>query len=119
VSSGDTKHQIEVAVAQFVESVPALAQLKLAAKLELRAHGDHAPVWRVEVPGPTVSKEPPADARLEITMNRQDFNELSKENDLNAWHDAYDTGRVQVTGEPGIVKLLGNVIERRLQRTQA
>ena len=33
--------------------MPALKQLKLVIKLELRAHGD-VPIWRVEVPGPEI-----------------------------------------------------------------
>jgi len=49
MSSGDTRALIEQAVQRFGDEVPALKQLKLVVRLELRSHGD-VPIWRVEVP---------------------------------------------------------------------
>jgi hypothetical protein len=117
MSSADTRHLIEQAVARFHEQVPALGKLALVIRLELRTRGD-VPTWRVEVPGPKISKDPAADARLHVEVNRQDFNTLAVDGTLRDWQKAYDVGHVNVTGEPAIVKLLGNVIERQLTRVR-
>jgi hypothetical protein len=117
MSSADTRTLIEQAVKHFTDEVPALANLALVVRLELRARGD-VPTWRVEVPGPRISKDPAADARLHVEIQRPDFNQLATEGSLREWRRAYDKGHVQVTGEPAIVKLLGNVIERQLTRAR-
>jgi hypothetical protein len=117
MSSADTRHLIEQAVAHFYEQVPALSNLALVVRLELRARGD-VPTWRVEVPGPKISKDPAADARLHVEINRPDFNKLAVDATLREWQKAYDVGHVNVTGEPAICKLLGNVIERQLTRAR-
>jgi len=116
MSSADTKAQIAQALDRFGEEVPALKQLKLVMRVELRARGD-VPTWRVEVPGPKISKDPAADARLDVSIPRSHFNELVKDGRLRDWVDAYDRGHVNVSGEPAVVKLVGNVIERQLARS--
>ena len=116
MSTSDTKALIAQAVERLSDEVPALRQLKLVARLELRARGD-VPVWRVEVPGPKITKDPAADARLDISVPRSHFNELAAEGKLKHWADAYEHGHVKVSGEQAVVKLLGNVIERQLART--
>src|SRR5438045_3441916 len=116
MSTADTKAQIAQAIERFAEEVPALKQLKLVMRLELRARGD-VPTWRVEVPGPKISKDPAADARLDISIQRPNFNELADKGTLRDWAEAYDHGHVSVSGEPAVVKLVGNVIERQLTRS--
>jgi hypothetical protein len=115
MSSGDTRQLIQQAVEQFYEQVPALRNLALVMRLELRARGD-VPTWRVEVPGPKISKDPAADARLHVEIQRPAFNKLAVDGTLRDWRKAWDTGQVEVTGEPAIVKLLANVVERQLTR---
>jgi hypothetical protein len=115
MSSGDTRSLIQQAVERFGEDVPARKQLKLVIRLELRSHGD-VPIWRVEVPGPKIAKDPAGDARLDVSVSRSHFNELAKEGRLRDWVDAYDHGHVKVTGDAAVVKLIGNVIERQLAR---
>ncbi len=117
MSTTDTRHLIEQAVERFCEQVPALRQLALVMRLELMARGD-VPTWRVEVPGPKISKDPAADARLHVEVQRQDFNKLAAEGTLRDWQKAYEVGHVNVTGEPAIVKLLGAVIEKQLTRAR-
>jgi hypothetical protein len=117
VASADTRSLIQQAIERLTREVPALGQLKLVARLELRARGD-APIWRVEVPGPKVSKDPAGDARIEISLPRSHFNELAADGTLRHWAEAYEHGHVRVAGEPAVVKLLGNVIERRLARAR-
>jgi hypothetical protein len=115
MASGDTKALIQQAVERFFEDVPALKQLKLVVRLELRSHGD-VPIWRVEVPGPKIAKDPAGDARIDVSVSRSHFNELAKEGRLKHWVDAYDHGHVKVSGDAAVVKLIGNVIERQLAR---
>jgi hypothetical protein len=114
MSATDTKALIARAVERLQEEVPALGQVKLVARLELRARGGGAPIWRVEVPGPKITKDPAGDARLDISVARSHFNELAEDGRLRHWVDAYQRGHVKVTGDSAVMKLLGNVIERRL-----
>jgi hypothetical protein len=116
-SSGDTKALIAQALEHFGDEVPALKQLKLVMRLELRARGD-APIWRVEVPGPKISKDPAGDARIDVSVPRSHFNELAKDGRLRDWVEAFDHGHVSVTGDTAVVKLIGNVIERQLARSR-
>src|SRR4051794_10906776 len=116
MSTADTKAQIAQAIDRFGDEVPSLKQLKLVIRLELLARGD-IPTWRVEVPGPNISKDPAADARLAVSIPHSDFNQLVKAGRLRDWVDAYEHGHVNVSGEPAVVKLVGNVIERQLARS--
>ena len=116
MSTADTRTQIAMALERFGDEVPALKQLKLVIRLELRARGD-VPTWRVEVPGPNISKDPAGDARLDISIPRSHFNELAEKGRLRDWAEAYDHGHVNISGEPAVVKLVGNVIERQLARS--
>jgi len=118
MSSADTKAQIVRAVERLLAEVPSLAQLKLVVRLELRARGGGAPIWRVEVPGPEVSKEPAGDARLDVSVARSDFNELAEEGRLRDWAEAYERGHVRVSGDSAVIKLLGNVIGRQRARAR-
>ena len=117
MSSADTRQLLAQAVQHFYDEVPSLRNLALVARVELRARGD-VPTWRVEVPGPKISKDPAADARLHVEIQREDFNRLATEGSLKEWRRAYDKGGVQVTGEPAIVKLLGAVVEKQLTRAR-
>jgi hypothetical protein len=116
VSATGTRDLIAQAVERFLGEVPALKSLKLVVRLELRARGGDAPIWRVEVPGPQISKDPAGDARLDISVSRSHFNELAADGRLQHWVDAYEHGHVRVSGDPAVVQLLGNVITRRQAR---
>ena len=118
MATGDTRALIGQAVERFYGEVPPLRQLKLVVRLELRARGDDAPVWRVEVPGPKVAKEPARDARVEVSIGRSQFNELAKDGRLQHWRDAYENGYIRVTGQDEILKLIGRVIERHETRAK-
>ena len=116
MSSADTRSLIQQAVEGLQDEIPALRQLKLVVRLELRSHGD-VPIWRVEVPGPMIEKDPAGDARIDVSVSRSHFNELAAEDRLKHWVDAYDHGHVRVTGDQAVTKLIGNVIQRQLART--
>ena len=116
MSAADTKALIATAVERLLEAVPALGQLKLVIRLQLEAKGADAPIWRVELPGPKIDRDPAGDARLDVTVQRQHFNRLAEEGTLSEWARAYEKGHVKVSGDPGIVKLLGSVIAKQLAR---
>lgn len=107
------------AVERLQGEMPALGQLKLVTRLELRAKHGHAPIWRVETPGPQVSKDPAGDARLDVSVDRSHFNELAVDGRLRDWVRAYEQGHVKVTGDSAVIKLLGNVIQRQQARSRA
>src|SRR3954451_21256409 len=117
MSSADTRKLIEQAVANLGRQVPALKQLRLVVRLELRARGD-TPIWRVELPGPKIDKGAAGDARVDVAVNRQEFNRLAADGTLRDWAEAYEHGHVQVAGDSSVTKLIGNVIERQLTRTR-
>lgn len=118
MSTTETKQLIEHAIERFGDEVPALRQLKLVFRLELRARGGGAPIWRIEVPGPKVSKDPAGDARVDVTIARSHFNELAKDGKLKHWADAWEHGHVTAAGDPAVIKLVGNVILRHMARGQ-
>jgi hypothetical protein len=114
-----TRALITQAIEGLQREVPALGQLKLVVKLELRARGGDAPIWRVELPGPKIDRDPAGDARVEVSVARSHFNELAADGRLPQWVEAYERGHVRVAGEPGVVKLLGNVFQRARARAGA
>jgi hypothetical protein len=71
------------------------------------------------VPGPKISRDPAGDARVDISVARSHFNELARDGRLRDWVEAYERGHVRVSGDAGVVKLLGNVIERQLARSRS
>ena len=119
MSSTDTRALIVRAVERLQEEMPSLRGLSLVARVELRARGGDAPIWRVEVPGPDVRKDPAGDARIDVSVSRSHFNELAEDGRLKHWIDAYEHGHVRVTGDSAVIKLLGNVIGRQRARAGA
>lgn len=118
MSAADTKALIRQAVERLTADVPALAQLKLVVRLELQARGGDAPIWRVEVPGPKIDRDPAGDARVDVVVQRQQFNSLAVDGTLRDWARAHDRGNVKITGDSAVIKLLGNVFERQLARSR-
>ena len=119
MSSQDTRTLIVQAIERFSAEVPALKQLKLVIRLELRAHGGDVPIWRVELPGPKISKDPAADARVDVSIARSHFNELATKGRLKHWAEAYQTGAVHVTGDAGVIRLVGQVVQKQMARGQS
>ena len=119
MAASDTKALIAQAIEHLEEEVPSLRQLKLVVRLELRARGTDVPIWRVEVPGPKIDRDPAGDARVDISVARSHFNELAQDGRLHHWADAYHRGHVNISGDPAVVKLLGNVFERQLSRARS
>src|SRR3954453_5579656 len=107
-SASDTKTLIETGVKRFLDEVPTLQNLKLVVGLELRGRGD-VQLYRVEMPGPKVSKGVAEDARVRVTLPRSHFNELATDGTVKHWRDAFEHGHVKAEGSPEILKLIANV----------
>ena len=119
MSSADTRDLIGRAIDQLWRDVPALRQLNLVVRLELPARGDEA-VWRVKLPEKEIRRDPAGDARVNVSVQRVFFNALAGDPkaSIRDWSEAYEHGQVKVSGEPAVVKLIGNVIERSLARAR-
>jgi hypothetical protein len=113
----DTKTLIETAVRRFLEEVPALAQLKLVAGLELRGRGD-VQLYRVELPGPIVTKAIAADAKVTLEVQRARFNELATRGHIADWRAAFEHGEAKATGIDQVIKLIVHVVERQEERSR-
>jgi hypothetical protein len=111
-----TSELIEQAVKGLQAEVPALAKLKLVVGLELRGRGD-IQHFRVEIPGPKISKSFGEDERLHVSIPRSHFNELAKDGAVKHWIEAYEEGHIKVEGDPNVQKLLGKVIVQAEART--
>jgi hypothetical protein len=116
-SPTDTKTLIETAVKRFLDEVPALQPLKMVAGLELRGRGD-VQMYRVELPGPKVSKDIAADARVHLEIQRPAFNRLATKGHIQDWREAFQHGEAKATGVEQVMKLIVNVVERQEERSR-
>jgi hypothetical protein len=117
MSTAETKALIEEAVLKFQKEVPALQKLKLVIELELRGRGD-IQLFRVEVPGPKVTRDIASDAKVRLSVPRSHFNELADEGKVRQWREAFESGTVKASGPAEILKLIQNVIEKQEERTR-
>ena len=117
MSTADTKALIERAVRNFQAEVPALAKLKLVIELELRGRGD-IQLFRVEVPGPKVTKDIASDAKVRLSIPRAQFNELADDGSLRQWREAFESGVAKASGPAEILKLILNVVEKQEERSR-
>ena len=117
MATADTKALIELAIGTFRKEVPALDRLKLVLELELRGRGD-IQLFRVELPGPKITKDIASDAKVRLSVPRADFNELAAEGTIRHWREAFESGHVRATGPPEILRLIANVVEKQEERTR-
>ena len=115
--AASTPDQIRAAVENLLGEVPALAKLKLVFGLELRGRGD-VQLYRIELPGPKISKGYSEDERLHVSVPRSHFNELVADGKLGHWHEAYAHGHIKVEGDPQVQKLIARVLENHEQRSR-
>jgi hypothetical protein len=112
-----TPDLIRTAVERFQAEVPALQKLKLVFGLELRGRGD-IQLYRVELPGPKVTKDFAQDERILVQMDRPQFNELAERGTIRAYRMAFETGHIKASGDSNVKKLIGQVVERQEQRSK-
>ena len=117
MSTADTKALIEEAVRNFQAEVPALAKLKLVTELELRGRGD-IQLFRVEVPGPKITRDIASDAKVRLSIPRAEFNDLAADNTIRHWREKFQLGHVTASGPPEILKLIANVVLKQDERTR-
>ena len=117
MSTAETKTLIEECVRNFQKEVPALQHLKLVVELELRGRGD-IQLFRVEVPGPKVTRDIASDAKVRLSVPRSHFNELAQDGKLRNWREAFESGTVKASGPPEILKLIQNVVEKQEERSR-
>jgi hypothetical protein len=115
MSTDDAKTLIEMAVDRFLAEVPALAPLKLVFAVELRGRGD-VQMYRVELPGPKVTKGIADDARVRVEMPRAFFNVMAQEAHIADWREAFMYGKAKATGVDQILKLIVHVVEKQEER---
>lgn len=117
-ASNDAKTQIAQALESVIEEVPALRQLKLVFSIELRGRGD-VQQYRVELPGPKITKAIATDARVNLEMRREFFNAMVDEGARVAdWREAFHYGQAKATGVAQILKLIERVVGMHEERTQ-
>ncbi|HEU4906659.1 MAG TPA: hypothetical protein VFT19_11185 [Solirubrobacterales bacterium] len=112
-----TADLIKTAVERFQAEVPALQKLKLVFGLELKGRGD-IQLYRVELPGPQVSKDLRRDERVLVEIDRAEFNQLAEKGTLKSYRKAVETGHIKATGDSNVKKLVAQVVEKQEQRAR-
>ncbi|MGI8715114.1 MAG: hypothetical protein ACR2NR_18410 [Solirubrobacteraceae bacterium] len=85
--------------------------------LELRGRGD-VQLYRVELPGPKVTKDIATDAKVRLEVQRASFNMLGTRGHVRDWRDAFQKGEAKVTGIEQVIRLIVQVVERQEERTR-
>jgi hypothetical protein len=112
-----TKELIETAVERFQQEVPALQKLKLIFGLELKAKHD-IQLYRVELPGPKITKDLAQDERVLVEIDRPQFNELAEKGTIRSYRRAYETGHIKANGDSNVLKLIAQVVDRQEARNK-
>lgn len=112
-----TSDLIKTAVERFQAEVPALQKLKLVFGLELKARHD-IQLYRVEVPGPKISKDLAQDERILVEIDRPQFNELAEKGTLKSYRRAFETGHIKASGDSNVLKLIAQVVARQEERAK-
>lgn len=87
------------------------------AGLELRARGD-TQLYRVELPGPRVTKDIAADAKVRIEVPRSHFNELATKGRVKDWRESFAKGEAKASGIDQVMRLIVQVVERQEERAR-
>lgn len=116
MSSTDAKAQIAQAIESVLSEVPALRSMKLIFSVELRGRGD-TQQYRVELPGPKITKAIAGDARVNVEMRREFFNAMVDEGARVAdWREAFRYGQAKATGVSQILALIERVVAMHEER---
>jgi hypothetical protein len=115
--SSDAIPLLEQAVTRFTDEVPALKPMKLVVKVELQGRGD-TQQFRVELPGPKVTKDVAADSKVTVHMQRAFFNEMAKDAKVADWREAFMYGQAKASGPAQILQLIERVVEKHEERSR-
>jgi hypothetical protein len=91
--------------------------LKLVIGLELRG-GRDVQLYRVELPGPKVTKDIATDAKVRIEIPRAKFNELATKGHIRDWREAFVKGDAKATGIEQVMRLIVSVVDRHDERAR-
>ncbi len=108
---------LEQAVTRFLEEVPALKPMKLVVKVELQGRGD-TQQFRLALPGPVVTKDVAADAKVSVHMQRAFFNEMAKDAKVADWREAFTYGQAKASGPREILQLIERVVDKQEERAR-
>ena len=97
--------------------MPALAPLKLVAGLELRGRGD-VQLYRVELPGPKITKDIASDSKVRLEVQRAAFNTLATRGNIGDWREAFRKGEAKVTGIEQVIRLIVQVVDKQDERNR-
>ena len=111
----ETIAAIERSVTRFLDEVPALKPMKLVAALDLRGRGD-TQQFRIELPGPKVTRQVAADAKVRMEMRREFFNEMAKDAKVADWREAFAYGQAKASGPTQILQLVERVVDKQEER---
>jgi hypothetical protein len=111
----ETRELIEGAVTRFLDEVTALKPLKLVVGLDLRGRGD-VQQYRIELPGPKVTKGDATDAKVRVEVPRAFFNEMAKDGKAADWREAFVYGQAKATGVMQILRLIEHVVDKHEER---
>jgi hypothetical protein len=75
-------------------------------------------MYRIEMPGPKVTKDIAADAKVRLSVPRSEFNELATKGRVKDWREAFAHGDAKATGIEQVLKLIVNVVERQEERSR-
>jgi hypothetical protein len=114
-SASDTAALITSAVNRVLDEVPALKPLKLVFQLDLNGRGD-IQQYRVEMPGPVVTKDVADDAKVRIEIPRAFFNEMAKDGRVADWREAFTYGQAKAQGPTQILQLIERVVAKQEER---
>jgi hypothetical protein len=115
--AGDAIQLIEQAVNRFLDEVPALKPMKLVVGIELRGRGD-SQLFRLELPGPKVTKDIASDAKVKVFMPRAFFNEMAKDAKIADWREAFMYGQAKASGPTQILQLIERVVDKQEERSR-
>jgi hypothetical protein len=108
---------LEKTVHRFLDEVPALKPMKLVAGVHLHGRGD-TQMFRVELPDVKVTKDIAADAKVNIEMRREFFNEMAKDAKIADWREAFMYGQAKATGPTQILQLIERVVDKQEERSR-
>src|SRR6201995_1804265 len=115
--SSSTSDLIRAAIERFQAEVPSLQKLKLVFGLELKAKHD-IQLYRVELPGPKITKDLAQDERVLVQVDRPQFNELAEKGTIRSYRRAYETGHIKANGDSNVLKLIAQVVEKQEARAK-
>ena len=117
MSSGDAIELIQQTTSRLLDEIPALKPMKLVVGVQLHGRGD-TQHFRLELPDVAVRKDIAADAKVNVEMRREFFNEMAKDGKVADWREAFTYGQAKATGPTQILQLIERVVSKQEERAR-